>query len=120
MKILKQFFIILLVSFLGEALHALLPLPIPASIYGLVLMLAALCTHIIRLEDVKGVGMVLVEVMTVFFIPITVQLMDSWTDIRAMLVPAVLTITVSTLIVMAVSGVLTQAVVARKGGDKDA
>ena len=96
-KILKQIFLILLISFLGEALHALLPLPIPASIYGLVLMLAALCAHIIRLEDVKGVGRYLVEVMTVFFIPITV----------------------STLIVMAVSGVLTQAVVSRKGGEKD-
>ena len=119
MKLLKQIFLILLISFLGEALHALLPLPIPASIYGLVLMLAALCAHIIRLEDVKGVGMYLVEVMTVFFIPITVQLIDSWADIRAMLIPAVLAITVSTLIVMAVSGVLTQAVVSRKGGEKD-
>ena len=41
MKYIKQFFIILLISFLGEALHALLPLPIPASIYGIVLLFAA-------------------------------------------------------------------------------
>ena len=41
MKYFKQFLIILSVSFLGEVLHALLPLPVPASIYGLVLMLAA-------------------------------------------------------------------------------
>ena len=119
MKILKQIFLILLISFLGAALHARPPLPIPASMYALVLLLAALCALIFRLEDVKGVGMYLVEVMTVFFIPITVQLIDSWADIRAMLIPAVLTITVSTLIVMAVSGVLTQAVVSRKGGEKD-
>ena len=119
MKYLSQFCIILGFTLLGETLQRLLPLPIPASIYGLVLMLAALCAHIIRLEDGKGVGMYLVEVMTVFFIPITVQLIDSWADIRAMLIPAVLTITVSTLIVMAVSGVLTQAVVSRKGGERD-
>jgi len=118
MKFLKQIFIILFLSFLGELLHWLLPLPIPASIYGLVLMLLCLCTHVVKLEDVKGVGMYLVEVMTVFFIPITVQLVDSWVDIRAMLVPAILAITVSTLVVMAVSGVLTQAVVSRKGGRK--
>ena len=31
MKYIKQFSIILLISFLGEALHALLPLPIPAG-----------------------------------------------------------------------------------------
>lgn len=119
MNILKQIFIILFLSFLGELLHWLLPLPIPASIYGLVLMLLCLCTHIVKPEDVKDVGMYLVEVMTVFFIPITVQLVDSWADIRAMLVPAVLAITVSTLVVMAVSGLLTQAVVSRKGGRKD-
>ena len=119
MKYMKQFGVILSISLLGELLNHLIPLPVPASIYGLILMLAALCTHMLRLDDVKGVGMYLVEVMTVFFIPITVQLIDSWVDIRAMLVPAVLAITLSTLIVMAVSGVLTQAVVSRKGGKND-
>ena len=40
MRYLKQFTIILFVSFLGETLHYLIPLPVPASIYGLLLMLA--------------------------------------------------------------------------------
>ena len=39
MKLLRQFLIILLLSLVGEGLHALLPLPVPASVYGLVLML---------------------------------------------------------------------------------
>ena len=52
MKYIKQFSIIITVSFLGEVLHALLPLPIPASIYGLLLMLAGLCCHIIPMADV--------------------------------------------------------------------
>lgn len=34
MKYLKQFTIILFVSFLGELLHLVIPLPIPASVYG--------------------------------------------------------------------------------------
>lgn len=42
MKHLRQFLIILFFSFLGEGLKALLPLPVPASIYGLVLLFAAL------------------------------------------------------------------------------
>ena len=50
MKYIKQFSIIITVSFLGEVLHALLPLPIPASIYGLLLMLAGLCCHIIPMD----------------------------------------------------------------------
>ena len=41
-KYIKQFLIILLFTFLGEALAYLLPFPIPAAIYGLVLLFAAL------------------------------------------------------------------------------
>ena len=53
MKILRQFSIILFLSFLGEGLKMLLPLPIPASVYGLMLMLLALCTGILKVEQVK-------------------------------------------------------------------
>lgn len=56
MKHVRQFAIILVISFLGEILKAVLPLPIPASIYGLVLMLAALMLKIIPLEAVKDAG----------------------------------------------------------------
>ena len=69
MKYIKQFSIIITVSFLGEVLHALLPLPIPASIYGLLLMLAGLCCHIIPMDGVKETGKFLVEVMPLMFIP---------------------------------------------------
>lgn len=63
MKYIKQFFIILLISFLGEALHALLPLPIPASIYGIVLLFAALSLKIIPVSAVKDVSTFLLEIM---------------------------------------------------------
>ena len=38
MKYLKQFLIILAISLIGEILKVLLPLPIPASIYGMVII----------------------------------------------------------------------------------
>ena len=53
MKLLRQFLIILLLSLVGEGLHALLPLPVPASVYGLVLMLLCLCTGTLRLDQVE-------------------------------------------------------------------
>ena len=37
-------------------LHAVLPLPVPASVYGLVLLLAALNFGLVKLDDVKEVG----------------------------------------------------------------
>ena len=53
MKFIKQFSIILLITFLGELLHILIPLPIPASVYGLVLMLIALRSGLVKVEHVK-------------------------------------------------------------------
>ena len=56
MKILRQFLIILLISLLGEILSWLLPFPVPASVYGLVLMMAALMTGAILIPQVKRSG----------------------------------------------------------------
>ena len=49
MKYVQQFSIILLISVIGELLKTFLPLPVPASVYGLVIMLVALLTGILRL-----------------------------------------------------------------------
>ena len=50
MKYVKQFSIILGISFLAELLEILIPLPIAASVYGLVIMLVGLITKLIPLE----------------------------------------------------------------------
>ena len=118
MKYIKQFVIIITISFLGEVIKSFVPLPIPASIYGLVLMLLVLCTGIIKLESVKETAKFLIEIMPLMFIPAAVGLTESWGIIRPVLVP-VLTITlVSTVVVMAVSGIVTQAVIRRNGSGK--
>ena len=120
MKYIKQFLIILSVSFLGEVLHALLPLPVPASIYGLVLMLAALCTGRIKLPQIEKTGLFLVDIMAVMFIPAAVGLMEEWGTLRPILIPvSVITVAV-TVIVMAVTGWVTQLIIrADKPGKKE-
>ena len=69
MKFLRQFMIILLLSFLGEVLKMFIPLPIPASVYGLVLMLLCLVTGILKASQVKEAAFFLIEIMPVMFIP---------------------------------------------------
>lgn len=119
MKYLRQFSIILLVSLLGEALSALLPLPIPASIYGIALMFALLCTGVLRVESVKETSAFLVEIMPVLFIPAGVGLMESFGLLLPAL-PAYAVITVvSTVAVMAVSGLAAQAVIRRHAKEED-
>ena len=78
MKFIKQFGIILAVSFLGEILNHLIPLPIPASIYGLIFMLLCLATGLLRVEAVKDTAYYLIEIMPLMFIPAGVGLIESW------------------------------------------
>lgn len=113
MKYLKQFTIILFVSFLGELLHLVIPLPIPASVYGLVLMLLALCFGILHLEQVKAAADFLIEIMPVMFIPAAVGLLDSWSALQPIFVPVVLITILTTIIVMGVTGQVTQCMIRR-------
>lgn len=123
MKYLRQFMIILLVSFVGELLKYVIPLPVPASIYGLVILFILLESGILKLDAVKETSVFLIEIMPLMFIPAGVGLMESWGDLNSMLVEVVVIILVSTVLVMGVSGKVTELVLKRsanrKGETKD-
>lgn len=108
MKYMKQFGIILIITFLGEGLKALIPLPIPASIYGLVLMLVALMTGIIKLNDVKCTARFLIEIMPLMFIPAAVGIIVEWQALQPIIGPIAVITLVSTVVVMGVAGRVTQ------------
>ena len=110
MKYIGQMLVILCVTFLGELLHALIPLPVPASIYGMLLMLLGLCSRAIPLGAVDDTGSFLVEIMPVMFIPAGVGLLASWSALRPMLIPAAVAVLPLTALVMGASGWSTQAV----------
>lgn len=116
MKYLKQFMIILSISLIGEMLHAMLPLPIPASIYGIILLFVLLVSGRLSLDQVKETGKFLVEIMPVMFIPAAVGLMESWDVIRPSWLTYILVTMISTILVMGISGVVTQQIIRRKGG----
>ncbi|MCM1542871.1 MAG: CidA/LrgA family protein [Blautia sp.] len=111
MKIIRQIMILLLFSMLGELLHSYIPLPIPASIYGMVLLFFSLLSGILKPESIHEVGNFLLEIMPLLFVPAGVGLMASWGLLSGILLPLIVIITVSTVLVMGVSGSVTQWVV---------
>lgn len=113
MKYMKQFSIIIITAFLGEVLHSVLPFSIPASVYGLVLMLAGLKSGVIRHTEVKETAGFLIEIMPVMFIPAGVGVITSWDELRAVLIPVLVTVVLTTVIVMVVTGRTTQFVIRR-------
>lgn len=110
MAYLRQFLIILGVSFVGEALNAVIPLPIPASVYGLVLMFLTLCTGLIKLKQVHSAANFLIGIMPVLFISPLVGLVDSWGLIRPILLPTAGIVLISTTLVIAVTGLTAQGI----------
>ena len=89
MKYLRQLLIILIFSFAGEVLHYLIPIQIPASIYGLVLLFIALMTGLIQLPQVEETAKFLIEIMPMMFIPAGVGLLESWGVLKPILVPVI-------------------------------
>ena len=87
MKLIFEFARIAAFCFAGEVCHLVLPLPIPASVYGLMLLLAALRFGVVKLEQA---------------------------DLQAMLVPVLLALIPITILVMTVSGCVTQRLAERK------
>ena len=119
MRFMKEFGIILAVTFVGEVLKKLIPLPIPASIYGLVLMLVVLRTNVIPLESVQKTGKFMIEIMPMMFIPAAVGLLDSWDAIKNIFVPVIIITIVSTIVVMAVTGRATQIIICQEKRKKE-
>ena len=120
MKYIRQFLIILCVSFLGEVLRFVLPFPVPASIYGLILMFVALESGIIKLDSVKETGRFLIEIMPLMFIPAGVGLLDAWGKLQPVFLPVLAVTVISTVLVMGISGRVTQTVICREKRKKDA
>lgn len=118
MKYIKQFLIILVISFVGEVLSYLIPLPIPASIYGIIILFVGLLTKLIPYEAVKDTGHFLIEIMPVMFIPAAVGLLESWDIIKHSVIQYFVVTIVTTILVMAVAGRVTQAFT-KKGENKN-
>lgn len=118
MKYIKQFGIILAISFIGEILNYCIPLPIPASIYGLVIMFLCLHFKLFHVDDVKTTAVFLIEIMPLMFIPAAVGLITSWNLIQSNILAYIVVTIISTIAVMTVSGWITQIII-RYGRKKE-
>ena len=116
MKYLSQFCIILGFTLAGEALQRLVPLPIPASVWGLALLFAALCCGIVKTQQVKEASAFLISIMALLFVSPAVGIAENWSIIRPQLLPIALLLAGSTLLTFGISGGLTQLLL-KKGGN---
>ena len=87
MKYVRECVIIFGITLAGELLNLLLPLPVPAGVYGLFLLLLLLCSGILKLADIEATGNFLLDIMPILFIPASAGLIESYDAIKVILVP---------------------------------
>lgn len=108
MKYLLQILIILAFTALGELLAYVIPLPIPAAIYGLVLLFLALCTGLVKPAQIKEVSSFLISILTVLFVAPAVRILEYWGVIGPYAARIIVICVLSTYLVFAVSALVTQ------------
>lgn len=116
MKYIFQFCIILCVTLAGEVLHALIPLPVPAGIYGLIIMFVCLKTGLIHLEKIKETANFLLGILPVVFVPMSSGLMNIYNSIGTAIIYIAIISIVSTVVVMVATGHAAQFMIRHSGG----
>lgn len=114
MKYFQQILIIILISFLGELLNYTIPLPIPANIYGFILMFILLCSGIVKVDQIKEAGKFLLDIMPMLFIPSAVGIMSNFEILSEIWIEIIVITLITTVLVMVVSGRVTQYFLLRK------
>ncbi|SHH99402.1 holin-like protein [Clostridium collagenovorans DSM 3089] len=108
MENIKQFGIITAVFFVGEVLNMVIPLPVPGSVWGMIIMFILLCTKVVKLEHVEKAADFLLAIMAFLFVPLGVGLMTSFDAIKNDIGAIVIVILVSTVAVMVVTGIVVE------------
>ena len=114
MKYVVQFMIIAVFAFVGEMLHRCIPLPVPASIYGIVLLFLALELKLLKVKYIKEASSFFITIMPLMFLPPAVGIMEAWDLVSGAWLPYVVVTIVSTVVVMAVAGRVAQRIIRRK------
>lgn len=120
MKYLKQLAILLVISLIGEALGFFIPLPVPASVYGLVILFVLLCTKVLKLEDVEDTTDFLISIMPFFFVGPTVGLMQSFGLIKGRVLVLIVSCFLSAVTVIVVTGLVSQFIIRLRKKKKEA
>ena len=113
MKYLRQFTIIMSFAFMAEVIHSIVPLPIPASIYGLLIMLAALEKGVIKPSNIKDTALFLIEIMPVMFIPAAVGIIEYYHTLKGLYIEVGLLLVLTTAVTIVLTGLTTQVVIKR-------
>lgn len=102
--------VILLIS---KIIESFIPIPMPASVIGLVLLFIALCTGIVKLGQVESVGTALTNNISFLFVPAGISVINSLPILSQSPVLIILLIIISTILLLISTGFASQLLVTK-------
>lgn len=108
MKYLRQVAILFAFTFISEILNRVIPLPVPASIYGLVLLFLCLEFKIIRIDQIKDTADFFLAILPIMFVPSSVGFIKALPLMKQYGIQFFIIGASTTFMVMIVSGLTTQ------------
>ena len=119
MKFFRESILLLSIYFAGEIISNLLNLPVPGSIIGMILLFVLLTSHIVKVENVENLANFFLDHLAFFFIPASVGLMTSFASLKGSIFKIILLCILTTIIVIAVTGITVQFICNRKSVKED-
>ena len=119
MKFFRESILLLSIYFAGEIISNLLNLPVPGSIIGMILLFVLLTSHIVKVEKVENLANFFLDHLAFFFIPASVGLMTSFASLKGSIFKIILLCILTTIIVIAVTGIMVQFICNRKSVKED-
>ncbi|MGX7420186.1 antiholin-like murein hydrolase modulator LrgA [Carnobacterium gallinarum] len=101
---LQQAFIFSLIMLVANLIVGVLPFPMPASVMGLILLFIALCTKLVKLEQVEKLGTSLTGLISFLFVPSGISVINSLGIMGKYGIQIVLIIIIATTILLAITG----------------
>ncbi|MCP6606042.1 antiholin-like murein hydrolase modulator LrgA, partial [Klebsiella pneumoniae] len=108
---LHQVLVISIILLISKIIESFIPIPMPASVIGLVLMFIALSTGIIKLGEVEGVGTALTNNIGFLFVPAGISVINSLGILSKSPILIILLIIISTVLLLLCTGFVSQILV---------
>ena len=105
---LREFMLIFTINYVGMLLSKILHLPLPGTIVSLLLLFFMLQFKVLKLEKIENAANFLLLNMTLFFMPPTVKIIDSYDLLEKDLVKIIIIIVISTFLTMGITGKVVQ------------
>ena len=110
MKLLREMLLVLAIYFVGDFISKGLHLPLPGNILGMIILLILLCTKIVKVENVDNISTFLLDHLAFLFIPAGVGVLNAMNVLNGNITKLLIVVITSTMVIMAVTGTIVQAV----------